>query len=55
MEAKKKIKTFFFIKQGESKATVQVNKDVFTDNETALFNFDIDNSKCDKALTRVKI
>lgn len=35
LEASKKIKTFFFIKQGESKASVVVNKNVFVDNETA--------------------
>jgi hypothetical protein len=55
LEASKKIKTFFFIKQGMSKATVTLNKDVFVDNEKAIFDIDIDNTKCDKNIEKIKI
>lgn len=51
----KSINTFFFVKQGKSKATVTFDKNVFRPNETTNVKVDIDNTTCDKDITRIKL
>eukprot|EP00347_Sterkiella_histriomuscorum_P017271 403350027 len=51
----KAIKTFFFVKQGTSKATVTFDKNVYKSNDVARVKFDIDNRSCDKDLTKIKL
>ena len=49
----KNIKTFFFIKQGASKATLTFDKDVYYPNEIARVACLIDNTQCEKDIERV--
>jgi len=55
IKLEKNIKTFFFIKQGASKATLTFDKDVYHPNETARIRCLIDNTQCEKDIERVSV
>lgn len=51
----KTINTFFFVKQGKSKASVTFDSNVFKANDTTRIKVEIDNSTCEKDITKVKV
>eukprot|EP00347_Sterkiella_histriomuscorum_P004579 403359926 len=51
----KAINTFFFVKQGQSKVTVTFEKNVYQSNEIAKIKCQVDNTSCDKDITKIKV
>ncbi|CDW76135.1 UNKNOWN [Stylonychia lemnae] len=55
IKLEKNISTFLFVKQGNSKAEVTFEKDVFVSGETARVTCDVDNTACEKDIEKVKV
>lgn len=55
MTIEKKIKTFFFVKQGACKIDIVFEKDTYCPTDIARVIAKIDNSHCDKDIKQVKL
>ena len=45
----------WFVKQGQTKAIVNFERDAFYANEKALIRIDLDNSRCEKDVKGIKV
>jgi len=55
LTASSNIKTFFFSNQGNSSAEVTFEKDCYTLNEIVVAKMRLDNTKCEKDISKVTL